>query len=216
MGFLSELDRVWSNIERKNIKNVKLDKGKKLLGLRSSAALVLYCYIESISGDPLSKTVLGFKPHIPKEVSNTVLLFCGESSLAQRLWHRGPPSPLTTTVVTWDGRFTRHYISLHIKRSSVTAAEQRRSRKGPLRRDWAAQLRHPCGHGDAGTAGARKSLKKVPSGTNGNTLGILQQEVKFWVFTQTARALSEQTGPPSKSFMSTYIHTASAFQMSRH
>lgn len=175
-------------------------------GLCSTSFLLLY--IESISGDPLSKTVLGFKPHIPKEVSNTVLLFCGESSLAQWLWHGGPPSPLTTTVVTRDGRFTRPYISLHIKRSSVTAAEQRRSRKSPLLRDWAAQLPFPCGHGDPGTAGARKSLKKVPNGTNGNTLGVLQREVELGVFTQTARAVSEQTGPPSKSFMSKYIHTA--------
>lgn len=125
-------------------------------------ALVLLLYIESISGDPLSKTVLGFKPHIPKEVSNTVPLFCGESSLAQWLWRGDPPTPpLTTTVVTGDGRFTRHYISLHIKRSSVAAAGRRWSRKRTAApRPSSATAAPPAVTGDAGTAGARKKKKK--------------------------------------------------------
>lgn len=48
------------------------------------------------------------------------------------------------------------------------------------------------------------------------TLCDLQWEAALGVFTQKGRAVSEQTGPPSKSFMSKYIHTAEAFQMSRH
>lgn len=154
---------------------------------------------------------MGFKPHIPKEVSNTVPLFCGESLLAQWLWRGEPPStpPLTTTVVTGDGRFSRHYISLHIKRSSVAAAGQRRSRKRTAApRLSGATAAPPTVTGDPGTAGARKKKKKVPNSTNGNTLSVLQREVKLGVFTQAARAVSEQTGPPSKSFMSKYIHTA--------
>lgn len=46
VGFLSELDCVKSNIKRE-IKRVKQDKGKSLLGLRASAALVFYSYMKN-------------------------------------------------------------------------------------------------------------------------------------------------------------------------
>lgn len=105
--------------------------------------------------------MLGFKPHIPKEVSNTVLLFCGESSLVQWLWHGGlppPPPPCNHSGnLRWTFHqtlyFTSHQTQLRDGGQAATVQEE----PAALRR--AARLPHPCGQGDPGAAGARKSPK---------------------------------------------------------
>lgn len=85
-----------------SVKEQKIDitwdrKRSLWLGGLHSITVFIVIYMGLIRRDPLSKPVLSFKPHIPKEVSNTILLLCGESSFTQWFWHAWP-APFITSL----------------------------------------------------------------------------------------------------------------------
>lgn len=70
--------------DKKQKIDITWDRKRPLrLGGLHSIKVFIVIYMGLIRRDPLSKPVLSFKPHIPKEVSNTILLLCGESSFTQ-------------------------------------------------------------------------------------------------------------------------------------